>query len=89
MTFRQLLKRVVPADAQAPSRFDACVHALLCAICANVLVLFFVQGDYDIDLGPFHAHAYSLRNCLVGCFTLAIATVCRSPQMFTGGINGE
>ena len=38
MTFRQLLKRVVPADAQTRVHFDM-----------GIRVLLFVQGGYDVE----------------------------------------
>lgn len=49
MTFRQLLKRVVPVDAQTRARFDMGIRVLFYITCANVLVLFFVQGGYDVE----------------------------------------
>ncbi len=48
------------------------IRFLFYMTCANVLVLFFVQGGYDVELGPFHVHAYSLRNWLLLCFALAL-----------------
>jgi hypothetical protein len=73
VTFRQLLKRVVPADAQTRARFDMGIRVLFYITCANVLVLFFVQGGYDVELGPLHLHAYSLRNWLLLCFAFALS----------------
>lgn len=73
MTFRQLLKRVVPVDAQTRARFDMGIRVLFYITCANVLVLFFVQGGYDVELGPLHLHAYSLRNWLLLCFAFALS----------------
>ncbi|NOS77602.1 MAG: hypothetical protein HOP35_06620 [Nitrospira sp.] len=40
--------------------------------CTNVLVLFFVQGGYDIEVGPVHLHASSLRNWLALCLALSL-----------------
>lgn len=72
MTFRQLLQLVAPADTKAPSRFEALIKGLWFIACANVLVLFFVQGGYDIELGPVHLHASSLRNWLALCLALSL-----------------
>jgi hypothetical protein len=44
--FRQLLKRVVSANAQTRARFDMGIRLLFYMTCANVLVLFFIQGGY-------------------------------------------
>ena len=38
MTFRQLLKRVLPAEAQTRARFDV-----------GIRDLFFARGGYDIE----------------------------------------
>ena len=73
MTFRQLLKRVVPVDAHTQARFDIGIRVLFYMTCANVLVLFFVQGGYDVELGPLHLHAYSLRKWLLLCFAFALS----------------
>lgn len=73
MTFRQLLQRVAPTDAQAPSRFESCILVLWYVTCANVLVLFLMQGGYDVQVGPIHVHATSLRNWLALCFALTLS----------------
>jgi hypothetical protein len=72
VTFRQLLQLVAPADTKASSRFEALITGLWILVCANVLVLFFVQGGYDIEVGPVHLHAFSLRNWLGLCLALSL-----------------
>jgi len=62
------------ADSQPGTLFEKGIRVLFYLICANVLVLFFVQGGYDIALGPVHLHAYSLRNWLLLCLAFAVAT---------------
>ncbi|SPP63643.1 glycosyltransferase family 39 protein [Nitrospira lenta] len=73
VTFHHLLQLVVPADAKAASRLKAVIKGLWFLACANALVLFFVQGGYDIEVGPVHLHASSLRNWLALCLALSLS----------------
>ncbi len=72
VTFRQFLRSDVTADTRAPSRFEDYIRGLWYVTCANVLILFFVQGGYDIEIGPVHLHASSLRNWLALCLALSL-----------------
>jgi len=63
----------LPKD-RTSSGFDVFVRAVFYIVFANVVVLFFLQGGYDIEFGPIHLHAYSLRNWLVICFAMGLAT---------------
>ncbi|ULA64045.1 MAG: conserved membrane protein of unknown function [Nitrospira sp.] len=70
-------RRVTPmtgTDSQPGTLFEKGIRVLFYLVCANVLVLFFVQGGYDITVGPVHLHAYSLRNWLLLCLAFACAT---------------
>lgn len=49
------------------------LRAVLCNLCQRARLAFRASG-YDIELGPFHLHAYSLRNWPILCFALALAT---------------
>lgn len=71
--FRRLLQLVAPADTKGPSRVEAVIKGLWFIVCANVLVLYFVQGGYDITVGPVHLHAFSLRNWLAFCLALSLS----------------
>lgn len=70
---RQFLKSVVLGEPQATAPFEIGLRILFYMTCVNVLVLFFVQGGYEIEIGPVPLHAYSLRNWLVLCFMLALS----------------
>ncbi len=72
MPFRQFLGGHTAADTRTPSRFETLVKGLWFLVCANVLVLFFVQGGYDIEVYPVHLHATSLRNWLALCLALSL-----------------
>lgn len=71
MSFK-LLKWIAPADAGIPSHLESCIRFLWYLACANVFVLFFVQGGYDVRLGLINVHATSLRNWLILCFGLSL-----------------
>ncbi|MCC6139545.1 MAG: hypothetical protein IT389_02895 [Nitrospira sp.] len=74
MTFGQRLKSTAVDESRIGVLFEMGIRALFYMICANVFILFFVQGGYDIELGPLHIHAYSLRNWLLVCLAFALAS---------------
>jgi hypothetical protein len=71
---RQLSKLFALLHAPKAVPFETLIRLLFYVTFANTLVLFFVRGGYDFVLGPLHVHAYSLRNWLILCFTLALVT---------------
>lgn len=56
-----------------PPYIEHAVNLCLSLAAANLFVVFFCPGRYDIALDSLHLHAFSLRNWLVPCFTLALS----------------
>lgn len=57
------------------SHLEKLVALLFYLASANLFVVFFVQGGYDVTLGPIHVHAYSMKKWLLLCLTLALTRV--------------